>query len=82
MKIILLLIGILMSWQSQAAGCHCNCDFSDRNICASSYDIEHPCDGFCPSQGASFAPMRTACPPVQVLNPLTGATEWRMLCIN
>ena len=81
MKIILLLIGILMSWQSQAS-CRCNCDFSDRNICASSYDIEQPCDGICPSQGAGFAPMRTACPPVQVLNPLTGVTEWRVLCNN
>jgi hypothetical protein len=81
MKTVILLSIFLFSYQLQAA-CKCNCDRTDRSICASSYDLDHPCGGICPSQTPGITPMITACPLTQFSNPITGIKIWRTICIE
>ncbi len=80
MKTFLLLIIIVFPFQTYASACRCTCDPTDYRLCASDYDLDNPCNGVCPSQGSLIAPIRTACPETQVVNPMTGLTEWRTLC--
>lgn len=76
----MLLLIILLPYQSQAAACRCSCDVSDLRLCASSYDLDNPCNGVCPSQGSLTTPIRTACPLTQVFNPMKGINEWHTTC--
>lgn len=73
---------LLFSFPLQAA-CRCSCNAQDGRICASYYDIDHPCIGLCPPsspQATSTVPIRTACPLTQVYNPNTGINEWKVVC--
>ena len=79
MKTFVALIVFLFSYQLEAA-CKCTCDMVDSTLCASSYDLDHPCNGTCPSPGPSFPAMRTACPIMQIHNPNTGSNVWITLC--
>ena len=80
MKTAILFIALIFSSQLQAA-CKCNCDIKSLTLCASSYDLDYPCDGACPADGPStFAPPRTACPMVEVFDELRGAHVWHSLC--
>ena len=67
MKTVIILISVLFSVQLQAA-CKCNCDPIDRGICASNYDIDHPCGAICPGATPGSLPMITACPVQRVVN--------------
>ena len=72
MKTIALIIMVLFSYQLQAA-CKCNCNRADRSMCASGYDLDHPCGSICSSPGGSVtSTMITACPLVKATNPVTG----------
>lgn len=82
MKILIMLLLSVFAFQSHAGACKCNCDSIDISLCASSYDLDHPCNGACPSPGLGIAPMRTACPLAEFINPFTGRTEWRVLCME
>lgn len=79
MKILLMLVLVLSPLSMQAA-CKCNCNPADASICASSYDIDHPCGSICPAQTPGIAAMITACPVSEVTNPLTGVNEWIRNC--
>ena len=81
MKTVIALIIFLFSYPLQAA-CKCNCDPTDIRICASAYDLDNPCGGVCPSQGPGVVLLRTACPLIQVVNPITGIKQWRTVCID
>lgn len=80
MKILALLLTLFFASQIQAqSACKCNCDKVSATLCASWYDIDHPCLSRCPNSGAP--PMgRTACPVKQVFNPDKGIMEWQTLC--
>lgn len=81
MKKIILLINVLFSFQLQAAACKCNCDPTDRSICASYYDIEYPCRSVCPGATPGVTPMVTACPVRKVVvNPFSQAYVWVTEC--
>jgi hypothetical protein len=77
MKIILSVVLILFSFQSYAAACKCNCGPVSRAMCASSYDLDHPCNGMCTSQAG-----RTACPVVEVFNQSKNRKEWITMCTS
>ena len=79
MKTVIILISILFSLQLQAA-CKCNCDPIDGSICASNYDIDHPCGSVCPGAAPGMAPMITACPIRKIVNPFTQAYVWMSDC--
>jgi hypothetical protein len=83
MKTIVILIIFLFSYQLQAA-CKCNCSLADNRICASSYDLDEPCKGLCPSQtSTNIVPIgRTACPTLKVYNPIKGMYEWQAFCLG
>jgi hypothetical protein len=76
MKTIMALLFMLFSFQLQAA-CKCNCNPASNAICASSYDLDHPCNGMCTGHVA-----RTACPVVEVFNQSKNRKEWIALCTN
>ena len=78
MKTIALVISLLFTIPVFAA-CKCNCDPTDFSLCASSYDLEHPCKGMC---DAPAAPARTACPTVKIYNQFKDRYEWLTLCTN
>ena len=80
MRTVIGLVIILCSFQLNAA-CKCNCNPMDAGICASLYDLDHPCEGVCESV-PGFAPMRTACSVSLVMNPMTGIKEWRTNCVE
>lgn len=82
MKTTFALILLLSSYQLHALACRCSCDPMDRGICASSYDLEHPCTGACPNQVPGTLITRTACPLAPVYNPVTGLKEWRTMCFD
>lgn len=77
MKTTIILILSLFSFQLPATtACKCNCDMTDRRVCASSYDLEHPCPGArCPNEVA-----RTACITMKVFNQYKGVYEWQSYC--
>lgn len=79
MKTILLLVMFLAAAPLQAA-CKCNCNPADRSICASSTDLDKPCGGLCPSQAPDVAPSLTACPMIELVNPVTGVKTWGADC--
>lgn len=79
MKTIIILISILFSLSLHAA-CKCNCDPTDRDICASYYDLDHPCRGLCPGATPGVAPMITACPIQKYVNPFSQAIVWISIC--
>lgn len=74
MRTFILFSIFLLSLPTHAA-CKCNCKLADVSLCASSYDLNHPCGNLCPSTSSSplATPMITACPQMQVINPVTGA---------
>ncbi|WP_298627527.1 hypothetical protein [uncultured Legionella sp.] len=80
MKTIILFIVMLIPYQLQASACKCNCNFGDFSLCARSYDIEHPCPGVCPSAAVGLAPMKTACQPIEVFNPIKQMQELKVIC--
>lgn len=79
MKTIIILILSLFAVQLQAA-CKCNCDPTDRRLCASQIDLDHPCPGVCASPTPGLAPMLTACPVTKTIDPITGVTIWVNMC--
>ena len=82
MKTVAILIFFLFSFQSQAA-CRCNCALDDRSLCASSYDIDHPCNSICPGQTPAIGPIgKTACPVTLVYNRDKGIYQWIALCLE
>ena len=80
MKTVVAFFLFLSSLALHATACKCNCDPTDFGICASSYDIDHPCLGLCPNQTAGTIPMITACPMTQITNPYTLEKVWISLC--
>ncbi|MGQ3892835.1 hypothetical protein [Legionella sp. CNM-4043-24] len=81
MKTIIFVFSILFSCQLQAVVCKCECDPKNLSFCASSYDLDNPCNGVCPSQGnMTTPPARTACPMVQVFDQLRGKNVWYSTC--
>ncbi|MBL7481288.1 hypothetical protein [Legionella bononiensis] len=79
MKTIIMILICLIPFQLQAS-CKCNCKFTDLTICASSYDLDNPCPGLCPAAAPGIAPMKTACPPTMVYNPITQQQELKVIC--
>lgn len=79
MKALCLLLALFLSFQTQAA-CRCNCNTTDLSLCASSYDLDKPCPGRCASHGPGFAPVRAACPPIQVYSEILGRNIWTNGC--
>lgn len=64
------------------SACKCNCNPEDASICASSYDLDHPCPNLCAASPGVIAPMLTACPREQIIDPLFGIKIWRNNCPN
>ena len=80
MKTFLFTLLFLFSYPTLAA-CKCNCDLMDTQICASSYDLDHPCKGICNTQTPTTGPIgRTACPTVRIYNESKAVYEWISLC--
>jgi hypothetical protein len=80
MKFLVSILICLLSLQAQAT-CLCNCELTTRSMCASTYDIEHPCGGLCPSSAATLqAATHTACPVVKIYNQFKGIQEWHVIC--
>lgn len=79
MKAIILFILSLFAVQLHAA-CKCTCDPTDRQLCASQIDLDHPCPAVCPGAAAGLAPMVTACPVTKTTDPMTGITRWISMC--
>lgn len=77
MKIFMLVILFLMAHPLQAA-CKCNCNPADNRICASGISLGRPCPSIC-TNSAGAMPMNTACPMVEVVNPITKVKYW--MCI-
>ncbi|WP_045094548.1 hypothetical protein [Legionella fallonii] len=81
MKAVMILIVFLFSFQLNAqTACKCNCDPTDRRLCASLNDLEHPCQGLCGAPAPGLGPMLTACPVTKVTDRATGVTTWVSLC--
>ena len=79
MKKVIILISVLLSFHLHAA-CKCNCDPADRSICASNYDLDHPCVAICPGSTPGGPVMITACPVSKVVNPVTQSYIWISNC--
>ncbi len=79
MKTITIVILSLCAFQLQAA-CKCNCDPTDRQLCASQIDLDHACPGVCPSATPGLTPMFTACPVTKTTDPTTGVVKWVNMC--
>lgn len=79
MKTFFLLTILLFATQLQAS-CRCSCNPDDIRLCASSYDLEQPCPGLCPTPSTLGTPGRTACTPVEDGNDSKGATKWKVVC--
>ncbi len=74
-------VALLLFYLTAHAACKCNCLPFDRSICASNYDLEHPCVSICPGQtAAGFAPMITACTISKAIDSLTGKVLWISSC--
>lgn len=82
MKRVAFVCLVLFSAQIHAEiACKCNCDPESITLCASDYDLDHPCPSACETQGQTNMPRgRTACPVVKFYNPDKGAMEWRVIC--
>jgi len=80
MKMIIILIIFLCSFQAQAA-CRCTCVLTDQRLCASDYDMDHPCHGLCPNQSPATGPIGwTACPVIRIYNQFKGIYQFKTLC--
>lgn len=64
------------------SACKCNCELADRNLCASGYDIEHPCNTIC--QKAPTAPPigNLACQTTPIYNEQKGIYQWEVICFD
>ena len=74
-----------------SASCRCACvNGSVQALCSSSIDVQPVCMPMvCPVLPPSVQPVQTpmvppvgatSCSPQQVLNPFTGAHEWKTIC--
>lgn len=79
MRLLTGFLVLVFSSQLQAA-CLCNCDPTSTKLCASSYDLDHPCTGLCPASMPNTPLSKTACPVTKVYNADTGLYEWIVLC--
>ena len=84
MKNYAIFILFILSFQLQAqSACKCNCELSDRTLCASLYDLDHPCGVLCNGPTPASPPVgKTACPTSRVYNPDRGTYEWRVFCFD
>jgi hypothetical protein len=86
MKILFTLLTLIFCSFPLYSACKCNCNPTDRSICAGGYDLDRPCRGICAVQSAApttvIGPMITACPSVQVPHPLTGVKQWVTICVE
>lgn len=83
MKLVALLFVFLFSAGIQAqSACKCNCDPSDRRLCAPLYDLDYPCGSLCRTAPNSLPIGRTACPVMKFYNEEKGVEEWRTLCFE
>lgn len=78
MKTLIALIIFLCSLPAYTA-CKCTCEPTDFRLCASLYDIDHPCGSLCSSSATPGTIMITACPVTQVINQL-GIKVWVSGC--
>ena len=72
------------------AACRCACvDGQIQSVCTQPYDVPALCSGACPVAPADVAPLQepgvppigtSVCHQAQVLNPATGAYQWRTIC--
>jgi hypothetical protein len=81
MRKAILLIIFIFSIHLHAA-CKCSCDPTDFRACASSYDLDNPCGGMCPSQSPGITPMITACPLSLIPNRISGIKVPISICPN
>lgn len=83
MKTIAVMIFFLFSYQLHAVACICSCKVGDHSLCASSYELDRPCVGICPTTAPSSRPIvRTACPTVQIYNEDKSAYEVKSICVE
>jgi hypothetical protein len=79
MKTVIILMIYLFTFQLEAA-CKCNCDPTDRQLCASQNDLDHPCPALCSPGTPGIGPMLTACPESKYTDQITGVTKWVSMC--
>jgi hypothetical protein len=82
MKILGILLLLVMASPVcfAATACICSCDPAEIRLCAPSYDIDNPCPAVCPRALPWRLPLRTACPAVEAIHPLTGRRIWVLQC--
>ena len=64
------------------SACKCNCLPEERKLCASGYDIEHPCGTVCAKAPVAPPMGNLACPTSRYYNQQKGIYQWVVICFD